>query len=151
MRSSKFGSSLTIALMPDVVDSIKRYQTLRNGIVGKPKARQMIVTTGGRPLSRDSAEGVFSEIRWTLLDRGEVFSGRMPRLHNARHSFAVATILRWHEEGEDVNALIPYLSAYLGHRKLSDTYWHLTGVPDLLAVAAESFRCMGLGAGNGQN
>lgn len=151
VKNSKFGSSRTIALMPDVIDSIKRYQAFRNGIAGKPKARQMIVTTSGRPLSQDSAEGMFSEIRWTLLNRGETFSGRMPRLHDARHSFAVATILRWHEEGEDVNALIPYLSAYLGHKKLSDTYWYLTGVPELLAVAAESFWRMGLGADDGQN
>ena len=121
---------------------------LRAAIAG---GARLIVTTGGRPLSQDSAEGMFSEIRWTLLGRGETFSGRMPRLHDARHSFTVATILRWHEEGEDVNALIPYLSAYLGHKKLSDTYWYLTGVPELLAVAAESFWRMGLGAGNGQN
>lgn len=151
VRNSKFGSSRTIALMPDVVDAVKRYQALRNGIVRNPKTRQMIVTTGGRSLSQDSAEGMFSEIRWTLLGRGETFSGRMPRLHDARHSFAVATILRWHEDGEDANALIPYLSAYLGHKKLSDTYWYLTGVPELLAVAADSFRRMGLGADDGQN
>jgi hypothetical protein len=41
--------------------------------------------------------------------------------------------------------MMPYLSAYLGHRKLSDTYWYLTGVPELMAVAADSFRAMGLG------
>ena len=44
-----------------------------------------------------------------------------------------------------MNAMIPYLSAYLGHKKLSDTYWYLTGVPQLLDVAAESFRSMGFG------
>lgn len=151
IRKSKFGSSRTIALLPDVVDGIKRYQAFRDGIVPKQKARQMIVTTGGKALSQDSAEGMFSEIRWTLLGRGETFTGRMPRLHDARHSFTVATILRWHDEGEDVNAMIPHLSAYLGHRKLSDTYWYLTGVPELLAVAAEAFHRMGLGAGDGQD
>lgn len=151
VRKSKFGSSRTIALLPDVVDNIKRYQAFRNDIVRKPKSHQIIVTTGGKPLSQDSAEGMFSEIRWTLLGRGETFYGRMPRLHDARHSFTVGTILRWHEEGEDVNALIPYLSAYLGHKKLSDTYWYLTGVPELLAVAAEAFRRMGLGSDDGQN
>lgn len=151
IRKSKFGASRTIALLPDVVDGIKRYRAFRDGVVPKPKARQTIVTTGGKALSQDSAEGMFSEIRWTLLGRGETFAGRMPRLHDARHSFAVATILRWHREGEDVNALIPHLSAYLGHKKLSDTYWYLTGVPELLAVAAEAFRGMGLGGDNGQH
>ena len=151
IKKSKFGSSRTIATLPDVVDSIRRYRAFRNGIVRVPKTRRTIVTTGGRPLSQDSAEGMFSEIRWTLLDRGETFTGRMPRLHDARHSFVVATILRWHGEGEDVNALTPHLSAYLGHKKLSDTYWYLTGVPELLAVAAEAFHSMGSGVDDGQD
>jgi hypothetical protein len=73
------------------------------------------------------------------------FLRKLRRRSFLRHSFSVATILRWHAEGEDVNAMMPYLSAYLGHRKLSDTYWYLTGFPELMAVAADSFRAMGLG------
>jgi hypothetical protein len=28
---------------------------------------------------------------------------------------------------------------YLGHAHVSDTYWYLTGVPELMAIAAERF------------
>jgi len=31
------------------------------------------------------------------------------------------------------------LSTYVGHAKVSDTYWYLTAVPDLMAVAAKHF------------
>jgi hypothetical protein len=31
------------------------------------------------------------------------------------------------------------LSTYLGHAKVSDTYWYLTGVPELLAIAGQRF------------
>jgi hypothetical protein len=31
------------------------------------------------------------------------------------------------------------LSVYLGHTKVSDTYWYLTATPRLLALAAERF------------
>ena len=31
------------------------------------------------------------------------------------------------------------LSTYVGHVKISDTYWYLTGVPDLMAVAGRRF------------
>lgn len=75
-----------------------------------------------RPLSRDSAEGMFSKRRWTLLGRGEAFAGSRPHLHDLRHSFCVAALLHWHAKGEDVSAMMPYLSAYIGHRKLFDTY-----------------------------
>jgi hypothetical protein len=31
------------------------------------------------------------------------------------------------------------LSTYMGHAKISHTYWYLTAVPELMAVAAEKF------------
>ena len=32
---------------------------------------------------------------------------------------------------------MPLLSTYLGHRQPSGTYWYLSAVPELLALAAE--------------
>ncbi len=31
------------------------------------------------------------------------------------------------------------LSTYLGHAKISNTYWYLTGVPELMALADNKF------------
>lgn len=31
------------------------------------------------------------------------------------------------------------LSTYMGHAKISNTYWYLTAVPELMAVAADKF------------
>ena len=42
-----------------------------------------------------------------------------PRLHDLRHTFAVRTLLGWYRAGEDVQAKIPSLSTYLGHREPS--------------------------------
>ena len=39
--------------------------------------------------------------------------------------------------GLDVQARIPMLSTYLGHREPAQTYWYLSAVPELLACAAE--------------
>ena len=33
----------------------------------------------------------------------------------------------------------PHLATYLGHAKVSDTYWYLTGIPELLDLAAGRF------------
>jgi integrase len=60
---------------------------------------------------------------------------RRPRIHDLRHTFAVATVLRWHRAGEDVEAKLPMLSTYLGHIGPSTTYWYLTAVPELLEAA----------------
>ena len=59
-----------------------------------------------------------------------------PRLHDLRHAFAVRTVLRWYREGVDVEPRIPVLSTYLGHGHVSDTYWYLSSVPELLSLAA---------------
>jgi len=59
-----------------------------------------------------------------------------PRIHDARHSFAVRTVLGWYRDGVDVQARLPWLSTYLGHRKPACTYWYLSAVPELLALAA---------------
>lgn len=54
-----------------------------------------------------------------------------------RHSFAVRTMLGWYRDGVDVQARLSWLSTYLGHRKPACTYWYLSAVPELLALAAE--------------
>ena len=58
------------------------------------------------------------------------------RTHDLRHTFAVRTLVSWYRAGEDVNALLPRLSAYLGHREPACTYWYLSAAPELLALAA---------------
>jgi integrase len=60
-----------------------------------------------------------------------------PRIHDLRHTFAVRTMIDWYRAGENVNALLPRLSTYLGHRDPGCTYWYLSAAPQLLALAAE--------------
>ncbi|HMT62614.1 MAG TPA: integrase, partial [Microthrixaceae bacterium] len=59
-----------------------------------------------------------------------------PRVHDLRHSFAVNTLIGWHRNGENVDARLPALSTYLGHRDPRSTYWYLSAAPELLALAA---------------
>lgn len=34
--------------------------------------------------------------------------------------------------GKDLNSMLPYLSAYMGHARLPDTYYYIHLVPSLL-------------------
>jgi hypothetical protein len=36
----------------------------------------------------------------------------------------------------NVDQHMPELSAYLGHARVSDTYWYLSAVPELMQLAA---------------
>ncbi len=61
------------------------------------------------------------------------------RIHDLRHSFAVRRLLRWHEQGVDVHPRMLALSTYMGHAKISNTYWYLTGVPELMQLVGKRF------------
>ena len=67
---------------------------------------------------------------------GESARCRLCRYRHKRHRFAVETLLRWYRNGEDPKRRLPVLSAYLGHAHVTDTYWYLTGTPELLGAAA---------------
>jgi len=45
---------------------------------------------------------------------------------------------------------LPVLSTYLGHVHVTDTYWYLTGTPELLGAAGKKLdkRWEGLNAGS---
>lgn len=48
-----------------------------------------------------------------------------PTVHSLRHSFAVHRLAKWSQSKEDVTALLPYLSIYLGHESLLGTQRYL--------------------------
>lgn len=62
-----------------------------------------------------------------------------PRIHDLRHTFAVRRVQRWREDSLPIEQAMFWLCTYLGHGKITDTYWYLTGVPELMAVAGRSF------------
>ena len=62
-----------------------------------------------------------------------------PRLHDFRHRFAVETLIRWYRSGQDIERRLPILSTYLGHVQVADTYWYLTGCPELMGLAVKRF------------
>jgi len=45
-------------------------------------------------------------------------------------------MLNWYRAGVDVEQHIPRLATYLGHTHVTDTYWYLTAVPELMQLVA---------------
>jgi integrase len=91
-------------------------------------------------LTRRHLDYNFTLLRQYLLpNEKRCWDRRAPRLYDLRHTFACNTIIRWYKEGVDINHNILLLSTYLGHVKPSDTYWYLTGTPELLAIATKKF------------
>lgn len=142
IRQSKFGKSRLVPLHPSAVEALARYRTLRSRHVGAtPDAPFFIATRGrllGEPVGDRQVHRIFEQLRKQLgwVDRG---SHGTPRVHDLRHSFAVRRLVRWHEQGVDISQRMLALSTYLGHAKVSNTYWYLTGVPELMGLVGQRF------------
>lgn len=54
-----------------------------------------------------------------------------PRVHDFRHTFCVHRLRDWVLEGKDINALFPYLCAYMGHADTRCTEYYLRLTADL--------------------
>lgn len=57
-------------------------------------------------------------------------NGRLPRIHDIRHTFAVHSLERMADQGMDTYIAIPYLAEYMGHRKIQCTEQYLRFTAD---------------------
>ena len=139
VRLSKNAKTRIVPLDDSVAEAIGAYRERRDAARADFSCTRLIVGTGSRAVRIWTLDDLFMELRMALLGRGEMWQRRPPRLMDLRHTFAVRTLLRWHEEGADVNAMMPVLARYLGHESISETYWYLTGTPELMGIAGDAF------------
>ncbi len=98
----------------------------------------MFVSPDGTAIAARTVATIFQKLRAELgwLARA---GHPAPRIHDLRHTFVCRRVMLWHANGTDIDHAMLALSTYVGHAKVSDTYWYLTGVPELMAVAGQRF------------
>lgn len=135
VRDTKFGKSRQVHLHVTTLEALGSYGARRDRLCPSPATASLFVSTSGARLCHATVQPTFRH----LVRRagvGPVEGSPRPRIHDLRHTFAVKTLLRWYEDGEDVQARMPALSTYLGHVDPGSTYWYLSAAPQLLALAA---------------
>jgi integrase len=62
----------------------------------------------------------------------------LPRLrpYDMRHRFATAVLQKWIDEERDLYAMLPYLSAYMGHFNFTSTAYYIHLLPENLLNSA---------------
>jgi integrase len=135
---TKFKKTRLVPLHPSTTQALRQYADQGDRYHASPTARTFFLTERGTALKYWRAFMTFRALRRSL-NWTEGRGRRRPTLHGFRHTFAVRCLLRWYQEGANVEQKIAALSTYLGHAKVSDTYWYLTAVPELLALAAARF------------
>ena len=138
IRESKFHKSRLVPLHPSVVRALNEYASFRDRCHPIPQTDAFFVSDQGTTLSASTVRHTFQKLRKDLPDATQI-GARAPRIHDLRHTFACRCLLRWYAEGADLDHAVIALSTYLGHAKVSDTYWYITGIPELLGLAAGRF------------
>lgn len=67
--------------------------------------------------------------------------GSHPTVHSLRHSFVVIRMNKWMQQGISLNAMMPYLSKYLGHASVEDTFYYYHQVDEAFKVIREKDTC----------
>jgi len=137
IRETKFHKSRLVPLHPTSKDALLAYVAWRARAQPASPDAPFFVSEAGRRIAYTTVRTVFRDLADQTIAR--LPGRRRPRLHDLRHTFACRCLLRWLREGVDVHERIAALSTYLGHAKVSDTYWYLTGVPEIMALTAARF------------
>ncbi len=134
IRATKFGKSRLVPLHATTIKVLADYHQRRGQFLAGRQVPHWFVNAQNGRLGYDSVRRAFRRLTAGLRKQ----PGRSrPRLHDLRHRFAVMTVLHWYRKGQDVQRLLPVLSAFLGHVQVSNTYWYLSACPELLEAAKE--------------
>jgi len=136
IREAKFGKSRLVPLHPSSLKVLCDYAVRRNHLFASRHSGYFFPSRRGGRLDEGQVRRTFYTLSRQIGIRG-VLASRGPRLHDFRHRFAVQTLLHWHRTGEDVKRRLPVLSTYLGHAHVTDTYWYVTGTPELMEAVVE--------------
>jgi integrase/recombinase XerD len=137
---SKFHKSRLVPLSGDARLELRAYLRRRS--------RAPFLTTPSSPLLFNCTRG-FHGYTGTGLTRGihALFAaadvrdrnGRLPRIHDFRHVFALQALLRWYRADLDVQSRLPRLAMYMGHVSIVSTAYYLKWIPEIAEAASTRF------------
>jgi len=139
IRASKFRKPRLVPVHATAIEPLRNYALVRDRHHPPLREGAFFLSDRGRPLRYESVRQTFRALLRQAMPTVTSAGRTRPRLHDLRHTVAVRCVLGWYRQGIDIHRVIDQLAAYLGHTKVSCTYWYLTGVPELFALAAERF------------
>jgi integrase len=136
VRRSKCRKARLVPVHATTCEQLERYARRRDRVHRTPRSHAFLVSERGRRLVQATVQHTFVVLSRQIGLRAPARShGHGPRLHDLRHRLAVTTLMRWYRAGVAVDPMLPVLATYLGHTKVSDTYWYLSAVPELMRLA----------------
>lgn len=136
IKETKFRKSRLVPVHASTLHVLRHYSKLRDSYHPGTRSKTFFLSEKGTPLNYRGVLYVFLKLRRKL---GWQEADKKPRIHDFRHTFAVRRLLKWYKERANLDQKILALSTYLGHVQVTDTYWYLSAVPELLAIVSDKF------------
>ena len=116
VRETKFRKSRLVPLHPTTTQALVRYAGHRDACRAASRSDYFFRTEHAPRLTRDAVEKTFSRLKQGLGWTGDGRT-RQPRIHDMRHTFITRRLLRWYQDGANVDRKMLALATYVGHAK----------------------------------
>lgn len=142
IRKTKFQKTRLVPLHPTAVAGMRSY--LKRRQTANPVDEHVFLSNKGWQLRYPEVYGTFRK----LLKLANLLPshGRVPRIHELRHTFAVRALESSPTGRKLIGQHMLALATYLGHVNIDSTYWYLESTPELMrdiAAMSEIFMCGG--------
>lgn len=138
IREAKGHRQRLVPLHPTVTAELNVYARVRDRMIRRPGSNCFFMFDQETPAD---PQKLGHALRFLCKKLGQTPRGqhRNFRVYDFRHTFIVRSFVQFHKNGVDVHSAVLSLSTYVGHSDVSSTYWYATGIPELMALAAERF------------
>jgi integrase len=140
VRDTKFHKSRLLPLSDDAMREVNSYLDARDRPPFPRDARSPLLFNGFGG-SAGYSHGGFGQMMRRLFREAKIRTptGRTPRTHDLRFTFAVHALLRCYRLGADVSSRLPILSRYMGHVSVVSTQYYLSLFGALAEAASVQF------------
>ena len=130
IRGAKFGKDRKIPISDSLLLYLRKYCARNKDFIGIDSNNYFFPTSRGEQYSHSAIYEVFRTVLWNanISHQGK---GKGPRLHDFRHTFAVHSLKKSAEQGEEIYSVLTRLMVYLGHEKITSTEYYLCLTADV--------------------
>lgn len=134
ITNTKKGKERLVVMSADMLDRCKQYDEKRKAFARDSK--YFFPNWNGEAFTGPYLHRCFTE-SWRYANP-TVSLELLPsvRVYNLRHCFATAVLVKWLENGADLQAKLPYLRAYMGHTSFDETLYYVHLLPENFVMAA---------------
>jgi len=127
IRESKGWKARIVYMSDDLRDVCREYDSIIESML--PDRMAFFPSRDGH-FFNDSMLNYWFHLFWDKLPESGAVTGNPARVHDLRHGYAVHKLNQWVREGQNINALYPYLSEYMGHSNYAGTDYYLSLVEE---------------------